>query len=764
MKPPRTVNTNDEFTQPQLYAYLLAVPHATFAGQPLTMARTQIRALFYRLITRPQRVTREELCFLFWPDADNGKARRNLTQLLSHLRRALPVPAVLIATKEDVQLDPAQVWSDAAHFEQLCAHANGQRLSALYQAVDLYRASFLDGVTLTDCPEFEEWVAGERRYFEQHYLNALATLVEDAASQHDYSKAIHLAQRYLQVDELAEDIHRQLIQYHAALGDLHAVRRQYEQCTLILDRELGVDPLPETQAAYRAALAGESAPATPTPAQPLGPTAAPDRLPLVGRDTELQRLQQAFRRAQTGETQVTLVVGEAGIGKSRLLQTFVAQVQSQALVLTGAGYPGEQSIPYQPLIDALRPALATIAAARTIAPTWLAEAALLLPELYSLRPELAHVTPDGSESARGRLFAALCHLLLGLTNGGACTVLLCLDDLHWADATTIDWLCYLAQHAAGHRLLVLGSYQCAEAAPLAELRHLLDRRRLLCEIVLTPLPAAAVGAMAHQQLGYAIAADLTTHLYQTTGGNPLFVSETLKLLTEQTPAPIILADLQALPLRATMQATVQRRLAQLAPATRQILEAAAVLRRNFDFNLLWHTAGRPELETSDALDELVARGLLEAQEENFAFHHELVAAVVYQQLSHWRRRLLHRRAAVVLESQAVGRRLASDSQQTAHLATLVHHFTQAYETEKAAAYRLLAGDQSRLLSTHAEFISTPDEAAVRYTAQQVDVIPLEGLPPARKAQMGQQHASEPICHSLSQHALCRLCDKPAALC
>jgi len=99
-------------------------------------------------------------------------------------------------------------------------------------------------------------------------------------------------------------------------------------------------------------------------------------------------------------------------------------------------------------------------------------------------------------------------------------------------------------------------------------------------------------------LGYAIAADLTTNLRQTTGGTPLFVTETLKLLTEAAQIPVTLADLHTLPLHATMQATVQRRLAHLTPATRQILEAAAVLRRNFDFTRFCHTAGRPKMETS----------------------------------------------------------------------------------------------------------------------------------------------------------------------
>jgi len=697
MKAPQIANTDNNTAQPKLCAYLLEVPHCTFGGQPLAMARTQIRALFYRLVTRPQRVTREELCFLFWPDVENGLARRNLTQLLSHLRRALPTPATLIAAKEDIRLDQAQVWSDAARFEQLCSHPDGQQLSALRQAVDLYRTPFLDGMTLADCHEYEAWLARERQYFEQHYRNALEMLIEHAANQHDYGKAIQLAQQYLQVDELAEDMHRRLIQYYAALGDLHAVRQQYEACTLILDRELGVDPLPETQVAYRAALAGESAPLAPTPAQPVWIAAETDPLPLIGRTAELQTLQQAFRRAQSGAMQIALVIGEAGIGKSRLLQAFVEQVQSQALVLTGAGYPGEQEIPYQPVIDALRPTLPTIAASGSIAPTWLAEATRLFPELHSLRSELPSAMQDRAEPARSRLFAALCQLLLGLTNGDARTLLLCLDDLHWADATTVAWLSYLAHHAAGYRLLVLGSYQPAEATQLADLHQLLARRRMLSEVALTPLSAGAVGEMARRQLGYAVAADLTAHLQQTTGGNPLFVSEMLKLLSEVAPTPVTLSDLHALPLNATMQAAVARWLARLAPATRQILEAAAVLRRDFGFNLLCHTAGRPELETSNALDELVARGLLEAQEERFTFHHELVAAVVYQQLTHWRRRLLHRRAAVMLESEGADLRLAPDSQQTAHLATLVYHFTQAYESEKAVEYLLLAGDQSRLL-------------------------------------------------------------------
>jgi DNA-binding SARP family transcriptional activator len=212
------------------------------------------------LAIRLKPVPREQLCYLFWPDTPESIARRNLSRLLTHLRRALPTPEALLPTNDHIWLDPKRVWSDAATFERLCTISEPERhTEALQQAVDLYQGLLLDGFSLPDSPEFEEWATLERRTFERLYLEALAGLIERRATEAAYDDAITYAQRYLAFDDLAEDVHRRLIELYVETGNRSAALRQYEHCTVVLERELGIKPLPETRAACRTVLEGRVA-------------------------------------------------------------------------------------------------------------------------------------------------------------------------------------------------------------------------------------------------------------------------------------------------------------------------------------------------------------------------------------------------------------------------------------------------------------------------------------------------------------------------
>ena len=253
--PPGRVNPAP--TAAGLEVRLLGTPTVMAAGSPVPISRRKVSALLYRLAAAPDPVPREHLSFLFWPDTRELAARRQLTGLLSHLRRALPDPDLLLAEDDHVWLDRSRTWSDVLELEALHA-GQPQAVSpaVCQQVVDLYRGSFLGGFSLPDSPEFETWLTLERASWEQRYLVSLSTLGERATQAREYQVAIDLLQRYLEADDLAEEMHRHLIEIYGAMGDRHGAARQYERCVEILDRELGVEPLPETQAAYQAALEG----------------------------------------------------------------------------------------------------------------------------------------------------------------------------------------------------------------------------------------------------------------------------------------------------------------------------------------------------------------------------------------------------------------------------------------------------------------------------------------------------------------------------
>lgn len=385
------------------------------------------------------------------------------------------------------------------------------------------------------------------------------------------------------------------------------------------------------------------------------------------------------------------------MGKSRLMREFTGRLRSQALILTGCGYPETRATPYQPIVEVLRPHLAMRRFEFDAYPPWLADLSQLFPELRPLHPGLPSPPATEPSWARARLFEALETLLLRLAHGATATVL-CLDDLHWADSATLDWLAYLGCHLHSRPLLLVGAYRSEEGAALAGLRGSLARQGVLRELALDGLDAAATGALIqHLKGGPPADPALAGRLHQATNGNPFFLLEILGVLREADRWPAVGAS--ELPLPDSVLQAVQLRVEQIGPAARQVLEAASVLGQAFAYDTLHLTAGRAELEIADALDELVGRQLLAQEPDRCRFRHEIVREVVYHGLSVYRRSLLHRRAGEALE------RLHPEA-----AAALARHFEHAGLLRQAARHALQAGLAAKQVYAPVEALANLDHA------------------------------------------------------
>jgi len=697
--------------------------------------------LAYLLIYRHQPHTRDFLVGLFWPDLPDARARRRLSQTLWQIRQALtavPSPEpYLLSDANTVQFNTrAPYWLDVEAFEQgvqaAVDHPDVQSLEALRMAVELYRGDFLAGF-------YDEWIVVERERLRELFLTSLHRLVRLYKARGDFEQALGYARQLTLHDPLREEAHREVMRLCHRLGCIDEALRQYELCRTVLQEELGVEPTPATTALYREIAAHARTPDVshlPHTAH-LAPSPlleGPGPVPLVGRERERAILVAHVERAIEGRGGLVLLEGEAGIGKTRLLQEVTQDAAwREVQVLWGHGRELAEMPPYGVLREALEAGLSPLRAeqlARRVEGVWLREVSLILPQLAEWLPQLPpHVSLKPQEEPQ-RLLEALTHTVPAL--GHIAPHLLILDDLQWADVATLEALIRLAPRLRESRVLIIGSYRGEEAREQAGVwsaLRTLDRVSGHERLRLEPLTTAEVSELVRRGLGLTHAVPrFEARLYQEVGGNPLFVLETLRALHEQgllyrdeqgnwsTPWDAHTVDYAELPLSPKLHRVIADRLARLSPTARDVLNTAAVLGSEFGFSLLAQAAGVKSAALLGIIGELLRKGLLVETEAGYRFSHDKVRQVAYRELKVEERRRLHGRVAGVLETY-----------RPEDVETLAFHFERAQVWGKALAYHREAG--RRAVAVHAYAI------ARAHYERAVELADAADLPPQQRFEL-----------------------------
>jgi DNA-binding SARP family transcriptional activator len=359
------------------------------------IASGRARALLAWLALHPGLHPRSRVASQFWPDILEESARASLRTTLTTLRRELGESAAgcIVADRERVGIeDGPGLWVDVREFARLVALHRGA------EALELCHGELLSDLD-------DDWVLEERDRHRQSVGEVLAALGAAAEEAGDLQLATRYSREEVALDPLSEDAARALIRRLARTGDRATAVASYRTLRAALRRDLGIEPSVQTRALVQEiqSEAPSSAGAAPPPALPGALTRA-DSGPLVGRGDALARLRQAWRQASAGDAGMVTVVGEAGVGKTRLIAAFAVEAQrGGATVLAGRCFE-DRVAPYGPFAEALRQRIASSAPASG----WVAaELARLLPELAP-----AHADAEGDpRSARYRLFEAVALVL-----------------------------------------------------------------------------------------------------------------------------------------------------------------------------------------------------------------------------------------------------------------------------------------------------------------------------------------------------------------
>ena len=642
--------------------------------------------LAYLLLHRDAPQSRQHLAYLLWPDTSDAQARTNLRHVLHTLRRTLGDSG----DRLDVGSRSLQ-WQasgtdvlDVAEFDAALAQADGipdgeHRITLLRRAVDLYRGDLVAGC-------YDEWLSAERETYRQRWVEALGTLASLLESTGQLQPATTCAERLLTADPLREDTYRLLMRLHAARGDRAKAIRVYHNCASTLERELGVPPAAATRQAYDLLLSQDG---DEIGSEPLGES------PFVGRAAERSAMTAAWRAAEAGRSTLVLLTGEAGIGKTRLVEDFRAWCARRgARTALSRSYAAEGALAYGPIALWLRSTGMRRDLARMDRPT-LTQLSRLLPELLVDIPGLPRPDPIGDAEQRQALFDAVARTLL---HGGR-PLLLVAEDGQWCDRETLQLLHFLLRVAPGQPLLVVITARTEDVAPQQALSDLLRGAQALdrlTEIELGRLSRSDTATLALRLTGPAADRVDADRLWQETEGNPLFVVESLRA---GGPLPSGLTP--------KVQAVIESRLTQLSPPARELLGVAATIGRDFTVELLVDATGSDEDSVVRELDELWRRRLVREQGgtdeiRGYDFSHDKIRAVAYAGVGPIRRRHHHLRIARALE-----RRVADPTAVSAQIAA---HYERADAADDAARWYLRAADAAQQLQAGAEAVDHLERA------------------------------------------------------
>jgi len=627
----------------------LAGPLEVTAGaarfEPADFPGRQGRIVFAALAFSARPVDRNELADILWPNRLPSSWTRDLSAVISKLRALLAGVADVstgggrwyaLDLPANARIDVAAAVQAVARAEQARAASDDQRaLREAETASAILSEPFLAG---DECA----WVDERRAELRDMLVRALVVRTEvlcDASS----SAAIAAGQALVDLEPEWEQAHVLLMRAHLAVGDRVEALRDYERLRTMLADDFGLLPSPAADELMRTALGADETVAPAMPVLPL-PATVDDarRTRIFGRDAELRRLDALL--ADDAVSRLALVVGPAGIGKSRLACEAAARaLERDCLVVYGACHEGPAT-PYGVVVDAFTAVRLTPG----IDDRFARVAGVVVDHLG------AHdEAEDSTERARTDRFAATATAVADFS--GSRALLLVLDDLQWADMASVRLLEQLLEIVAGLRVIATARTVDTEAA---EVGAMLARLRTTDRAVLIPLtgldPPGVAAALGEHGV-HAPETTLVHAVHGATGGNPLYVREIGRhLAVAGRPSSAVAGPLlDSIGLPHGLTELIDANVARLGAPARRVLEVGAVIGGSIELGVVARACGLPERELQNAIEVVRRAGVLvESSTDSAAlrFDHPLVREVLLHGLGAARRAQLHQRVAEAIEA------------------------------------------------------------------------------------------------------------------
>jgi DNA-binding SARP family transcriptional activator len=655
-------------------------------------------------------VSAASLVDALWDDDPPRTAAKTLQNYILHVRRAMAgVEGLTIVTQPSGYcLRAAPETVDARLAESLIAASRRDPDPAaaarrLRQALDLWRGSALQ--EFADRP----FARAEASRLEELREAALEDLFDAELALGRHHEVVAGLEGLVTSGPLRERRWSQLMVALYRDGRQAEALEAFRRLRRALDEDLGVVPSAELCHLHQAILrhSPELAWRPPPPEAPR----------YVGRATEMSRLLASLEKAAAGRGGVVLLAGEPGIGKSHALRQLIERARASSVsVLAGGCVEGTWVPPFRPFAEAIT------GYAESAGPQLLR--ADLAPSLVRIAPRLSELLPDlepppalQPDEERFRLLEAAAQFFAALS--GRATVLLVLDDLHWADAGTALMMRHVARNCGHRRLLIAGAYRTTEPAqdPLGDALGAMQAESECTTIRLGALSAEAIGQLLGAETGAPVSASLTTAIGAHTGGNPFFAKEVIRHLAEEQAlrddgSGALETSLPLVAVPEGVRQVLARRRARMSAEANRLLECGSGFAGPFLLPVAATAADLDDPSALSALDELLAAGMIRPGDapERYEFGHALVRNAVYDTLNPSRQARLHRRLAHGLEAARAG---VPGSTDPAEIVAQYARSTALPGAEAGIAAAIEAADLAQAAGAH--------EAAVAFLTTAADL-------------------------------------------
>jgi DNA-binding SARP family transcriptional activator len=644
-----------------LKVLLLGTPVVLYEDKPLKILRRQLRSILCFLACHSDGISRSEILTVFWPEISETEGRKNLRETLSKLRTQLPNPEILQTELDRIRLNPEYLYSDVIEFKKLIQQDfnrinNSSQKSSLIDtwpnrlesAVGLWRSPrFWAGVRSGNNPEFDNWLQEMADLLEFNLVQTLERLANHFSSSGEFERAIHYTQNALKTDEHNEELQEQMLALLYKAGRISEAQTYYSYLKELYKREYDDEPpaiIQHTlQVANQYTFDGQDY------SEITWDIKANANQHFVGRVNELNLLKN---KLQHGD--VIFLVGEAGIGKTRLVHQFFNSLDRKPRLFVSTCHQMESDLPLQPLIELIKNQIREEDWIN-LDPQWLQALSILVPGFIRSNNKAPFSTSSSPAHARSVLFEAIRQLFLFVSRSNK--ILFVLDDAHWSDFGTLEFLMYLIQRNffIDRGSCIVISRPVVQNPKIHDLFFSNPNPLNVSRINLGLMDEHEVAELVRYSLGQNPTDGFLHRINGAAGGNPLFIIETINTILLSSNDHARIQEQGDLPLATGISIIAKEKLFYLSEAARKVILAAAISGMEFQIDVL-------ELVESIDPDHLV-RCLEELEEKQFiqpvmdggasgryTFIHNLIREAIVAQVSHARQCLLHNQIATAMSA------------------------------------------------------------------------------------------------------------------